>query len=33
MLSSRICSVGGAGDRGGGGDFWDGGAEQVSQFQ
>ena len=33
MLSSLICSVGGAGDRVGGGDFWDDGAKQVSQVQ
>ena len=37
MLSSLISSVGGAGGRGGEGvgsdDFWDGGAEQVSQVQ
>ena len=33
VLSSLICSVGGAGDicGVGGGDCWDGGAEQVSQ--
>ena len=29
MLSSLICSVGGVGDRVGGGDCWDDGAEQV----
>ena len=33
MLSSLICTVGGAGDPVGGGDCWDGGAEQVSQVQ
>ena len=33
MLSSLICSVGEAGDRVGGGDCCDGGAEQVSQVQ
>ena len=33
VLSSLICSAGGAGDRVGGGDCWDGGAEQVSQVQ
>ena len=33
MLSSLICSVGGAGDLVGGGDCWDGGAEQASQGQ
>ena len=33
MLSSLICSVGGAGDRVVGGDCWDDGAEQVSQVQ
>ena len=33
MLSSLICSVGGAGDRVGGGDCWDDGAEQVSRIQ
>ena len=33
VLSSLICSVGGAGDRVGGGDCWDDGAEQVSQVQ
>ena len=33
MLSSLICLVGGAGDRVGGGDCWDGGAEQWSQVQ
>ena len=33
MLSSLICSVGGAGDRVGGGDCWDNGAEHVSQDQ
>ena len=33
VLSSLICSVGGAGDRVGGGDCWHGGAEQVSQVQ
>ena len=33
MLSLLICSVGGAGDRVGGGDCWDDGAEQVSQVQ
>ena len=33
VLSSLICSAGGAGDRLGGGDYWDGGAEQVSQVQ
>ena len=31
VLSSLICSVGGAGDLVGGGDCWDGGAEQASQ--
>ena len=33
VLSPLICSVGGAGDRVGGGDCWDDGAEQVSQVQ
>ena len=37
VLSSLICSVGGAGDRHGvgvgGGDCWDDGVEQVSQVQ
>ena len=35
MLSSLVCSVGGACDRGGvgGGDCWDDGAEQVFQVQ
>ena len=36
MLSSLICWVSGAGDRGsvvGGGDCWDDGVEQVSQVQ
>ena len=33
MLSSLICSVGGAGYRVGGGDCWDDGAEQVSHVQ
>ena len=33
MLSSLICTVGGVGDPVGGGDCWDGGAEQVSQVQ
>ena len=33
VLSSLICSVGGTGDRVGGGDCWDDGAEQVSQVQ
>ena len=33
MLSSLICTVGGAGDPVGGGDCWDGGAAQVSQVQ
>ena len=31
VLSSLICSVGGAGDRVGGGDCWDDQVEQVSQ--
>ena len=30
MLSSLICSVGGAGDRVDGGNCWDGGAEQFA---
>ena len=33
MLSSLICTVGGAGDPVGGGDCWDGGAAQVLQVQ
>ena len=33
MLSSVICSVSGVGDKVGGGDCWDDGAEQVSQVQ
>ena len=33
VLSSLICSVGGAGDIVGGGDCSDSGAEQVSQVQ
>ena len=33
MLALMICSVCGAGDRVGGGDCWDDGAEQVSQVQ
>ena len=33
MLLSLICSVGGAGDRVGGGDCSEHGAEQVSQVQ
>ena len=33
MLSSLICSVGGAGDIVGGDDCWDDGAEQVPQVQ
>ena len=33
VLLSLICSVGRAGDRVGGGDCWDGGAEQVSHVQ
>ena len=32
VLLSLICSVGGAGDRVGGDDCWDDGAEQVSQL-
>ena len=31
VLSSLICSVGGAGDLVGGGDYWDCGAEQASK--
>ena len=33
VQSALICSVGGAGDRVGGGDCWDDGAEQVSQVK
>ena len=33
VLSSLICLVGGAGDLVGGGDCWDGGAEQASLVQ